>query len=111
MDFSNSIGLYTGVAIRNVGFIYDTDLPTKTIRRSYNLGVPLALKLGVFDKHMYLFGGGEYDSTKPSTAKGNLGLMYTAMMGQSFIVRVTPEGKIAVKVIGVSPGEVKKYMI
>ena len=61
MDFSNSVGLYTGIAIRNVGFIYDTDIPTKTIRRSYNLGVPLALKLGVFDKHMYLFGGAEYE--------------------------------------------------
>jgi len=61
VDFSNSVGLYTGVAIRNVGFIYDTDIPAKTIRRSYNLGVPLALKLGVFDKHIYIFGGGEYE--------------------------------------------------
>ncbi|MFC2098740.1 hypothetical protein ACFLSP_03235 [Bacteroidota bacterium] len=61
MDLSNSIGLYSGLAIRNVGFIYDTDIPTKTIRRSYNLGVPLALKLGVFDKHLYIFGGGEYE--------------------------------------------------
>ncbi len=61
VDFNNSIGLYTGGAIRNVGFIYDTDIPTKTIRRSYTLGVPLALKLGVFDKHMYIFGGAEYE--------------------------------------------------
>jgi len=61
IDFTNNIGLYTGAAIRNVGFIYDTDIPTKTIRRSYNLGVPLALKIGVFDKHMYIFGGGEYE--------------------------------------------------
>ena len=61
VDFNNSLGLYSGLAIRNVGFIYDTDIPTKTIRRSYNLGVPLALKLGVFDKHLYIFGGGEYE--------------------------------------------------
>jgi hypothetical protein len=61
VDFNNTIGLYSGAAIRNVGFIYDTDIPTKTIRRSYNLGVPLALKLGLFDKHMYIFGGGEYE--------------------------------------------------
>jgi hypothetical protein len=61
MDFTNSIGLYSGLALRNVGFIYDTDIPTKTIRRSYNLGVPLALKIGIFDKHMYIFGGGEYE--------------------------------------------------
>ena len=45
VDFNNSIGLYSGLALRNVGFIYDTDVPTKTIRRSYNLGVPLALKI------------------------------------------------------------------
>jgi hypothetical protein len=61
VDFNNNIGLYTGLAVRNVGFIYDTDIPTKTIRRSYTLGVPLALKLGVFDKHLYIFGGGEYE--------------------------------------------------
>ncbi|HEC43648.1 hypothetical protein LCGC14_2130170 [marine sediment metagenome] len=61
MDFTNFIGLYSGLAIRNVGFIYDTDIPTKTIRRSYNLGIPLALKIGIFDKHMYIFGGGEYE--------------------------------------------------
>ena len=61
IDFSNTIGLYTGLAVRNVGFIYDTDIPTKTIRRSYTLGVPLALKIGMFDKHAYIFGGGEYE--------------------------------------------------
>ncbi len=61
VDFSDNIGLYSGLAIRNVGFIYDTDEPTKTIRRSYNLGIPLSLKLGVFDKHLYVFGGAEYE--------------------------------------------------
>lgn len=61
VDVNNNVGFITGLALRNVGFIYDTDIPTKTIRRSYNLGVPLALKLGVFDKHLYLFGGGEYE--------------------------------------------------
>ena len=61
VDFTNSIGLYSGLALRNVGFIYDTDIPSKTIRRSYNLGVPLALKLGVFEKHLYIFGGAEYE--------------------------------------------------
>jgi hypothetical protein len=61
VDFTNSVGFYSGLAVRNVGFIYDTDIPTKTIRRSYNLGIPLALKLGGFDKHFYVFGGGEYE--------------------------------------------------
>ncbi|MBN2456924.1 MAG: hypothetical protein JXB29_10410 [Sedimentisphaerales bacterium] len=40
-------------------------------------------------------GGMEYDSTKPCTAADNpLAQMYTAMMGESFIMKVTPEGKI-----------------
>ena len=67
MDFNNNIGLYSGLGIRNVGFIYDrTDAatgqnPRKTIRRSYTIGVPLALKIGVFDKHLYVSGGAEYE--------------------------------------------------
>lgn len=62
LDFNNSTGLFTGFAIRNVGFIYDEDTPfQKTIRRSYTLGMPLALKIGSFKHHLYLFGGGEYE--------------------------------------------------
>ena len=60
-DFTNNIGLYSGLAVRNVGFIYDTPEPTKTIRRSYTLGVPLAFKVGAFDKHLYFLGGAEYE--------------------------------------------------
>jgi len=61
LDFTNNIGLYTGLAVRNVGFIYDEDVPQKTIRRSYTLGLPVALKLGSFKDHLYFFGGGEYE--------------------------------------------------
>lgn len=60
-DIMDNIGLYTGLAIRNVGFIYDEDIPQKTIRRSYTLGVPIAIKLGSFKNHIYFFGGGEYE--------------------------------------------------
>ncbi len=63
VDFNNNVGMYSGLAIRNVGFIYNTPLPTKTIRRTYNLGVPLALKVGAFDKHIYFLAGGEYELT------------------------------------------------
>lgn len=62
-DFSNTFGLYTGGAIRNVGFITEDgalDLE-KEKHRSYSLGVPLAFKLGSFDKHFYVFGGAEYE--------------------------------------------------
>jgi hypothetical protein len=61
IDFNNNVGMYSGLAVRNVGFIYDTPLPTKTIRRSYTLGIPLALKFGAFDKHVYFLAGGEYE--------------------------------------------------
>lgn len=60
-DFTDNIGMFTGLAIRNVGFIYDEDIPQKTIRRSYTLGIPIAVKLGSFRNHLYFFGGGEYE--------------------------------------------------
>jgi hypothetical protein len=74
-DFNNVIGLYSGLAIRNVGMITDETLPQtvsltespvqysdyKIIRRQYTLGIPLALKLGSFGKHLYVFGGAEYE--------------------------------------------------
>jgi hypothetical protein len=61
LDIGNYLGFYTGTALRNVGFIYDEDIPQKTVRRAYTLGVPLALKLGSFKNHIYIFGGGEYE--------------------------------------------------
>jgi len=61
VDFNDHLGMYTGLAVRNVGFIYDTPDPSKTIRRSYTAGIPLALKIGAFDKHLYVMGGGEYE--------------------------------------------------
>jgi len=74
-DFTNNIGMFSGLAIRNIGMITDETLPQqvasgeaevpyenyKIIRRQYTLGVPLALKIGAFDKHLYFFGGGEYE--------------------------------------------------
>lgn len=60
VDFGNHIGLYTGGAIRNVGFITDQE-NFKIKRRSYTLGVPFALKLGMFKDNLFLFAGGEYE--------------------------------------------------
>jgi hypothetical protein len=70
-DFSNSIGMFTGIGLRNVGMITNERLPQqidgaayqdyKLIRRQYTLGVPLALKIGNFDKGFFLFGGGEIE--------------------------------------------------
>ncbi len=70
VDFNNNFGIFSGAAIRNVGFISDERLDLngdgitqdlKIIRRSYTIGVPLAIKLGSFKNHTYLFAGGEYE--------------------------------------------------
>jgi hypothetical protein len=73
-DFNNNSGIFTGLSIRNVGFISDEVLPTilnpslpqdyqdyKIIRRLYTLGIPLAIKLGSFKDHVYFFGGAEME--------------------------------------------------
>jgi hypothetical protein len=74
-DFNNSLGFFTGLGIRNVGMITDETLPQtvnldttsvaysnyKIVKRQYTLGLPLALKIGSFKNHMYLFAGGEYE--------------------------------------------------
>ena len=69
MDFNDRFGIYTGLAIRNVGLtsnerLLDSDgniQDYKILRRSYNLGLPVALKLGSFENHSYIFIGGEVE--------------------------------------------------
>ena len=59
-DFNTFSGVYTGMAVRNVGYIVkEGDITTK--RRAYSLGVPVALKLGKMSRGFYLYGGGEYE--------------------------------------------------
>ncbi len=61
IDFNNTFGLFTGLAIRNVGFIYDNP---KTINkykyRTYNFGIPVGFKIGKLDKFLF-FGGYEVE--------------------------------------------------
>ena len=69
LDFNNNVGFYSGLALRNVGFISNERLldqdnflqDYKIIRRSYNLGIPLAIKLGSFEDHFFIYGGGEVE--------------------------------------------------
>jgi hypothetical protein len=58
-DFSEHVGLYTGGAIRNVGFTSNESADTMVKRRNYYIGVPLALKLGNLKEDTYFFGGAE----------------------------------------------------
>ncbi len=78
LDLGNNIGLMTGLGIRNMGFITedlmqnigfldidnthpDFGKSVKLKRRSYSAGFPIALKLGSFSKHFFLFGGYEWE--------------------------------------------------
>jgi hypothetical protein len=80
VDFNKFIGLYTGLGIRNIGFItedlyqnigflniddthVDWNKNTKIKRRTYSLGIPLAVKLGNLNKDVFFYGGGEYEYT------------------------------------------------
>ncbi len=59
-DFTDNFGMYSGWALRNIGIITeDNDIKIK--RRTYSLGIPLALKFGSFPDHFYFYGGGSYE--------------------------------------------------
>jgi hypothetical protein len=58
-DFAKSVGLYTGLSLRNVGFINELNDTVKMKQRVYTLGVPLALKLGQVNGGNYLTVGAE----------------------------------------------------
>jgi hypothetical protein len=59
-DFNDFIGMYTGYGLRNIGFITEEN-NIKMKRRTYSLGVPLALKLGIFQKKFFVYGGASYE--------------------------------------------------
>ncbi len=59
-DIIRYTGLFTGISLRNIGFITDID-DIKTKYRSYSLALPLALKIGALPKNFYIFGGAEYE--------------------------------------------------
>jgi len=73
IDFNKNFGLFTGIGNRNIGFITREssslrdensnafELNTKWKRRSYALGVPLALKIGNLEKGYFLYLGGQYE--------------------------------------------------
>jgi hypothetical protein len=69
-DLSSNFGLFGGISMRNVGYIYDsftdnfTDPLTARVYkkkfRSYNLGLPVGIKIGDMDG-MLLYGGYEIE--------------------------------------------------
>lgn len=59
-DFDNHFGLFTGIGIKNLGFIEKVGDSTIK-RRVYTVGVPLGFKLGNLQKKHYGFIGGGID--------------------------------------------------
>lgn len=66
-DLNKSVGIFTGVGVRNVGYIYDNYQERsesgkyyKKKFRTYNIGVPIALKLGNLDR-LFFYGGYEIE--------------------------------------------------
>jgi len=65
-DLSQHFGIFSGLAIRNVGYIYDnyqdpvTQVINKKKFRTYNLAIPVGLKVGNLSK-LYFYGGYEIE--------------------------------------------------
>jgi hypothetical protein len=45
-DFSEKVGFYTGLSLRNIGMINDVNDSVRVKQRVYTLGIPVALKFG-----------------------------------------------------------------
>jgi hypothetical protein len=55
-DQSESFGWFTGINIRNVGFIFDESASVRKKVRNYNLGIPIGIKLGDMDGRFFFAG-------------------------------------------------------
>jgi len=60
-NFTRHFGFYTGLGIRNIGFINDFGDSVTVKQREYSLGLPLALKLGNLEKNFFIAGGAEVE--------------------------------------------------
>lgn len=60
-NLARHFGLYTGIDIKNIGFIEKNNSDETIKRRTYNIGAPIGIKIGnMADKGSYLFfGAGE----------------------------------------------------
>lgn len=62
IDHSDKFGMFTGLSLRNVGFIYDVpdQVNTRMKHRTYNIGIPAGIKIGNLNK-TFFFGGYELE--------------------------------------------------
>lgn len=64
-DISNKFGLYTGIGVKNVGFISKIDDPNlggevRVKSRAYCLSIPLGIKFGNMKEERYFYLAGEF---------------------------------------------------
>ncbi|MBS4060321.1 MAG: hypothetical protein KG029_07985 [Bacteroidetes bacterium] len=60
-DFGDYFGMFSGLNVRNVGFIFKDEAGSgRTKYRTYNLGIPIGVKLGNL-KENFLYGGYEIE--------------------------------------------------
>jgi hypothetical protein len=60
-DLGNKFGVYTGIGIKNVGFISRDNTNDVTVKsRAYCLSIPVGLKFGNLKEDRYLFLSGEF---------------------------------------------------
>lgn len=61
-DFNNNFGIYSGINIKNIGFIEKYSvLDSTVIRRAYTFGIPVGIKIGKLNYGNYLMLGGGVD--------------------------------------------------
>lgn len=61
-DFNGTIGIFTGLGLKNIGFIEKIKPLDSTIkRRVFTLGLPIGIKIGSLKKKTYAFFGGGVD--------------------------------------------------
>ncbi|MCC5936804.1 MAG: hypothetical protein JJU34_05950 [Lunatimonas sp.] len=55
-DQSKNFGWFTGTNLRNVGFIFDESSSIRKKVRSYNLGIPIGIKIGDLNRQFFFAG-------------------------------------------------------
>ena len=55
-DFSDNFGFYAGLNVRNVGMINDLNDSIRIKQRTYNVGIPIALKVGNMEGFQFAAG-------------------------------------------------------
>jgi hypothetical protein len=101
VDLSEKAGFFAGMGIHNVGFIYDINESIRKKVRSYNLGIPVGLKIGDM-AGAYVYGGYELEipfhykeKTFVNEEKDKFGTWFSERTGiqQSFLVGIQlPQG-------------------